>query len=113
MYQWIDEAAGLVANTATGDALDLSNQLDARVQVFHAWRAAGNTPLAAPVDRGDAQRELALAHLRGVNFAARRAAINATTLPVGAKAILRAMNRTEWALAVLVLGLSEDDPGES
>lgn len=54
----------------------------------------------------------AFTYLSNVNFAARKTAIDATTLPVAAKTILKAINKTEWALAVLLRGVIVDDPGE-
>lgn len=66
-----------------------------------------------PTDTSGALRQSALNYLQGVSFAARRTAINNSSLAAGQKALLRAINRTEWALAVLVLGLVEDDPGEN
>lgn len=65
-----------------------------------------------PTDTVAQRRESALAYLKGVNFAGRKAAIDASNLAASTKALLRTFNRTEWALAVLVLGLITDDPGE-
>lgn len=42
----------------------------------------------------------------------RRAAIDGSTLAASTKTLLKTINRTEWALAVLVLVLVADDPGE-
>lgn len=59
-----------------------------------------------------ARVELARAYLAGVDFAARAAAIEASTLGAGTKTVLKAINRTEWALAVAVLGAEQDAPAE-
>lgn len=61
----------------------------------------------------DEQRvQAATTYLRGVNFAARKTAIDATALSAQAKTILKTINKTEWALAVVLHHVVADDPGE-
>lgn len=86
------------------DAPDLADEA-AAARIVDAHDPAALTAEQARV-------ELARAYLAGVDFAARAAAIEASTLGAGTKTVLKAINRTEWALAVAVLGAEQDAPAE-
>jgi len=113
-------AAGIPVEGVSADGRALADGVFERVRVdlkagaTTAQRAQAEAILAAhdPRDGAAEQQARALTYLENVNFAARRAVIDGSTLAASTKTLLKTINRTEWALAVLVLGLVADDPGE-
>ena len=118
LYKQLRNAAGNIDNTRifrTSDGAAIPNNSDnADWQAYQVWLAASNTPDDAdPFDNShELQRQAALTYLQGIDFAARKAAIEASSLPTAAKVVLKAANKTDWALSIVLLGLAEADPGE-
>lgn len=106
------EAAGIPVFGASSDG-----RIDFKPEATAEQRSQAEAIRAAhdATDTDALKRQMALTYLQGVNFAARKAFIeglSASAVSTGVRTALKAMNRTEWALAVLVLGLVADDPGE-